>query len=212
MVDTLGLKGYRLAERIGISPSLLSALLSGKNKGSGHMFWEGIRREFPKWEPYLKGETETPPTEAKTTPYKQEEERMLAHPRGGRQRDMDAGSYGAPDLEGYTVVKVIEPGDAVYIRKVEEILRSNEPGAALALKSNIDQFHDKIQNHKQLQQQLDELVQEVRQLQSAIGELLDRDKPPEGTEERRKSFIHLKDKFFRIPGEGVKQGNGNPKT
>lgn len=192
MQSVLGLKAVELAKKLGIDPSTISQLKGGKAKGKGLGFWAGIHLVFPEWAPYLRGETENPPTKHETMPYEQEKEHILPHLCDGPGRDM-----------GFTVVKVIDPGDAVYIRKVEEIFKSAEPGAALALKSNIDQFYDKVLNQKKIEERLSELSGRVARLQASIGELLTSHQPPEGTEERRESFIQLKNI--------INEGNGGSK-
>jgi hypothetical protein len=218
----------RLASLVGIDPAKHAdwvkrlAHFLGENPGSVHQWVKrgvskrGLRAiEKKGYPPETWIESKIPPTEPKIRPYTQEEEKMLPHVRGGPARDMDAGSYGAPDLGGFQVVKVYSPGDAVYLRKVEEIFASAEPGAAMALKSNIDQFYDKIQNRKKMDERLDQLAAKVDRIQGSIAEVLNQNRPPEGTEERREGFIKLRDtiKIFEPPGkaeETVRRDDGGP--
>jgi len=69
-------------------------------------------------------------------------------PRQSAQRDSDAGSYGIPDLNGHRVVRVIEPDEQQYLNMVAEIFQSGETGTIAALKSNIRQFKEQINDKK----------------------------------------------------------------
>lgn len=150
----------KLSERLGIPASNLHSWTKRGVSPRGMLLIK--KKGFP---PGAWVEAEMPPMDAKTRPYTQEEERVLPHPRGGPARDMDAGSYGAPDLGGFKVVTVVEPGDAVYIKKVEEILSSQEPATASALKANIDQFYEKVQDRKRvrsLEKRVEDLEREIK--------------------------------------------------
>ena len=107
-------------------------------------------------------------------PYEQPPEHMLPQARGGPQRDPDHGSYGIPDLEDHRVVTVIGPGDDVYLQKVREILSSNESTTVAALKANIDQFHEKIQDRKAIMYEREARMQDreaMRKMEERIKTL-----------------------------------------
>jgi hypothetical protein len=190
MHDALGLKGKRLALQLGISESLLSALKSGQNKGTGDMFWRGVKREFPDWEPYLRGDTETPPSRKRETPYHQEEERMLPSP-------------------GKNLAFVVSGSEDAYLKKTHDILSSPEDDTASALKANIDRFHSAIQERREydaLKARMDRfeegsksILDRLGRLESIVLRILDEHKPPIGIGERRLAFQELKSFFENIP-------------
>lgn len=71
-----------------------------------------------------------PPEKWLTPPYVQTEEKVQAHPRG--------------------VVTVIQPEDAIFIQKVQQILSSDERATASALKENINAFYEQVQDRKKI--------------------------------------------------------------
>lgn len=165
-IDSSGLNQRGLANRLNISTGYLNDLRKGASKGMGYKSMTGIQREFPEWEDYLAFRTDIPPGGA---PYVQPPERMLPPPQGEQHRDSDRGSYGAPDLAGFGVVLKVDPGEAVYIRKVREVLASGETATAEALKANIDQFHEKVRERRsgrQLTERVEALEKEVRGLKN----------------------------------------------
>lgn len=95
---------------------------------------------------------------------------MLSRGRNDPQRDPDQGSYGIPDLTGMRVVEVIEPEHALYLKKVRQILSSTEDATKTALKANIDQFHEKLQERQRLralEQKVEALDREIRRLKNS---------------------------------------------
>lgn len=54
------LSATEFAEKVGVKDAYLSKLRRKMGAG-GDKFWRGIRRQYPAWEGFLRGETETPP-------------------------------------------------------------------------------------------------------------------------------------------------------
>ena len=58
----------QFANKIEISNSYISELISGRIKKGGIKFWDGIRREFSEYENYLRGNEKLPPEPSKSGP------------------------------------------------------------------------------------------------------------------------------------------------
>jgi len=97
-VDTLlcdcGLSATAFAKSIGITDAYLSRLMRSRGKG-GDKFWHGIRRNYPEWEGFLRGET--------GRPGRKPQENMVM--------ESGPGQMALPDLEKYRVVQVIGQED-----------------------------------------------------------------------------------------------------
>jgi len=93
-----------LCLKLGISRGYVGNISAGKVHGKGDTLWLAVRRVWPEWEIYLRGETDDPPMKT----YVQEEEHML--PQKGRQApDSGPGQLQIPDFSAYRVTKLVEP-------------------------------------------------------------------------------------------------------
>jgi len=103
-------------------------------------------------------------------PYEQDPEHMLP-----RTHDPDAGSYGGNlDLSGFRVTKTVEKdaSDQEYINMVKDILKSPHTGVSGALKANIHQFHDQIEEKeriKHLERRVEELTDNLKKTKNSTG-------------------------------------------
>ena len=62
LCDDNTIDGKEFAKLIGISPQYLTDIRhENKLKGNPIKFWKGILNQFPSWDSYLRGETDTPP-------------------------------------------------------------------------------------------------------------------------------------------------------
>jgi transcriptional regulator with XRE-family HTH domain len=59
--ETENLKAYKLALKLGMSKQPISEIKHGRDKGSNPKFWDGIKRQYPHWERFLKGLDDSPP-------------------------------------------------------------------------------------------------------------------------------------------------------
>jgi len=60
-LNFLPLNQRKIAENIGIEESYLTAIKKGKIKTGGYKLWKGVQKKYPKWVPFLQGETTYPP-------------------------------------------------------------------------------------------------------------------------------------------------------
>jgi len=60
-LKTIGMNQSELCKNINISGCYLTELKYSRIKTGGLKFWDGIRKNYPEWEPYLRGETPYPP-------------------------------------------------------------------------------------------------------------------------------------------------------
>lgn len=58
---SVNIKATEFCRRLGIKDQYLTELKYGRIKKGGVEFWKGIRREFPEWEAYLRGQADEPP-------------------------------------------------------------------------------------------------------------------------------------------------------
>lgn len=150
MFSLLGTDQSGLARRLGLTTSNVSDVKYGRTIHA-YKFWEAIEKHLPEWEPYLRGKASAPTAQG---PEEQPPETGLAAPNGLR------------------VVTVLEPGDALYVNKVQEILASEESATVNALKANIDQFFEKVQERKKLRvldQRVADLEREMRRLRNSVA-------------------------------------------
>jgi transcriptional regulator with XRE-family HTH domain len=64
--ESENLMAYELALKLGISHHFLSYIKHERHKGLNPKFWNGIKRQYPHWERYLKGlDASPPPKESK---------------------------------------------------------------------------------------------------------------------------------------------------
>jgi len=61
MKNILGIRQRELAKNIGVTESYITSLKKAKIKYGGIKFWDGIRKNYPLWESYLRGEELYPP-------------------------------------------------------------------------------------------------------------------------------------------------------
>ncbi len=112
---------------------------------------------------------------SKAAPYTQAKEAMRPPADGrGDASNIDAGSYGAPDLSGQAVVQTLAPTNEWYIQAVREILASGEHATVNALKSNVEQFREQIRDkawQRNLIEQNQVLVEQNRELNERVAEL-----------------------------------------
>ena len=137
-MTVMNLSASRFAESLGVTAAYLSRLMR-KKEGGGDKLWRAIRRTYPGWEPYLRGEINEPPL----LHYRQEPEFMS--PRRDREApDSGPGQMRLPsDLSEYRVVKVLasEEGQRRSLHhKLDEILNSGDPSLILAITCNIEEF------------------------------------------------------------------------
>lgn len=117
LIITYNLTATDLGKKLNLTGSHISGIKTGKTKEAGLKFWDGIRREFPDWEGFLRGLANEPPMQ----PYQQPEEHMLQPDLSGEKKP---GSFGIPDISRHEVIKTIErPVD--YMQKYIEVLEQN---------------------------------------------------------------------------------------
>jgi hypothetical protein len=149
LLVTLGLKATEFAKKLPISDAYLSKLCHTIGKG-GDKIWRGIRREFPEWETYLRGESKDPPIK----PYAQEEEHMLPQ-KDHEAPDSGPGQLRLPsDLSDYRVVHLIRPEEGQRQRlhaRLEEILDSGDRGLITAISCNLEEFARSAQKDRILE-------------------------------------------------------------
>lgn len=151
------INGKEFAEAIGISPQYLTDFRTGRvSVKNPRNFWKGVRTAFPRWEGYLRGETDTPPTG----------KQIVA------KSDLVDGHPPPPSPQS------IELSD--YLSKTSDVLK--HPSIySTALRSNIEAFHDaittreelnnlrvKVDQHEQRFKEQDELLKELRDRLSAV--------------------------------------------
>ena len=126
LCDDNTIDGKDFAKLVGISPQYLTDIRHEKKlKGNPIKFWKGIRNQFPAWESYLRGETNTLP---------------------GRKVTSDTRPPISEIQEPYPqTVKISDP----FIQKTAKILESPTIFST-ALKSNIDAFHHALRCEEQL--------------------------------------------------------------
>lgn len=143
----------QFARSIGITHEYLSRLIYGIGEGGGK-FWRGVRRVYPVWEPYLRGETRIPPDHTISNTYRQSPEHML--PKKDREApDSGPGQLRLPqELSGYRVVEQIIPEEGHRKRlhaKLDEVLQSGNIGLIAAITCNLEEFARSAQKDRILE-------------------------------------------------------------
>jgi len=80
MKNILGIRQRELAKNIGVTESYITSLKKAKIKYGGIKFWDGIRKNYPLWEPFLRGEEPNPPGSIKLPDVSKKELKKLYEP------------------------------------------------------------------------------------------------------------------------------------
>lgn len=89
-------------------------------------------------------------------PYPETPQHMLP-PDHVKTADSKYGIPGRSDTEKHRVTRLIEPDNQWYVNAVTEVLNSNEPAVSEALKANIRQFREQVEDKKQIRKMQDEI-------------------------------------------------------
>jgi transcriptional regulator with XRE-family HTH domain len=140
-----------LAIKLGLSRGYIGNISARKVPGKGDDLWSAVRKAFPNWESYLRGDIDTPPG----VTYQQEEEHML--PRKEHEvPDSGPGQLRLPDMSEYRIVKLVEPEEGQWQRlhvKLDQILlhlaRQDKRLKELEKKAGIEFSENEVERRKE---------------------------------------------------------------
>jgi len=131
------------------------------------------RGDIPEnWRVYIEDNTKFPISQWYINPqYQQDSQFMDGGPGISGPADSNWVEVGKTDAGYQRVTETVTPPDKVYIAKVKEILKSQYTSVSAALRANIDQFHDMIEEreeHKQDKERIFALEEKIKTLEKGL--------------------------------------------